>query len=61
MKAKSVSQFTLLDWFQSNDMLVTDVNVGGKHCMATAKVTVGSRRQENLYAWGCNEFHQLGQ
>ena len=41
-----------LDWFSERQLLVKEIDVGGKHCLA--------RLKSELYAWGSNESGQLG-
>jgi alpha-tubulin suppressor-like RCC1 family protein len=47
-----VSEFQRLDWFSERQLLVKEIDVGGKHCLA--------RLKSELYAWGSNESGQLG-
>lgn len=63
---KKINEFTAIPHFVHNAITITDIAAGGRHCLA---VSAGNTRasvhaqeyRPNLYVWGSNFLHQLGQ
>lgn len=61
-----IREFKIIKYFGENGIKVSDVATGYRHCIARTageltETAAGKTMKENIYAWGMNYLHQLGQ
>ena len=44
-----IIKFTEVEYFKKHNLIVTDINSGGKHCVAIVK---DRNKKKSLYTWG---------